>query len=196
MAAFFYAAILKIMFHQWRSSGRKTGKILHIIQKRINGRMPTVSAPNSPSLYNSRLLGQMGRRYSMKPAKEAEKACPPMTTFQRIMKTPSSTSSVPTTALLMVGPRQEEDDERHQVAETVLEDEDIEEVLAVDDAAQDVPRFYRGVAAEDQVEQFQGDGQDHEHDQVLDGHGHHLDLRALQLFRGWEVPGPGGVSRP
>jgi len=39
----------------------------------------------------------------MKPAKEAENAWPPMTTFQRIMKTPTSTSSEPTTALLMVG---------------------------------------------------------------------------------------------
>jgi len=39
--------------------GEKDREILHIIQKRMNGRMPTVSAPNSPSLYNSRLSGQM-----------------------------------------------------------------------------------------------------------------------------------------
>src|ERR1039457_5430514 len=35
--------------------------------------------------------------------------------------------------------REEKQDERHQVAEAVLEDEDIEEILAVNDPAQDVP---------------------------------------------------------
>src|SRR5665811_2161542 len=40
----------------------------------------------------------------MYPARVRENACPPITTFQRIMKTPNKTSVTPTMVLLMVRP--------------------------------------------------------------------------------------------
>ena len=40
----------------------------------------------------------------MYPAKEREKACPPITTFHLIMKTPKRTSITPKTVLLIVSP--------------------------------------------------------------------------------------------
>lgn len=58
--------------------------------------------------------------------------------------------------------RQKKENEREDVADSVLEYEYFDEVLVVDDLANDVPRLDRRIAAKNDVEEFEGNGQGHE----------------------------------
>ena len=77
-----------------------------------------------------------------------------------------------------------------EVSEQILENEYVDEVLFIDDTAQDIPRFYGRIPPKDQIQEFQADGKNHEKEEIAGSDFHLKDFHTPDLFpRGMNIGG-------